>query len=62
LTFGRASGKKRGIPHGAENAEPGGAGHKEAEAIQRMSDILCAITQRDYGDGGVFDGTEQRFE
>ncbi len=60
VAFRSAAGEKGGIPDGTEDAEAGGAGHEEAEAIQGVADILLAIAERNYRDGGVFDGGQRR--
>src|SRR5882757_6892066 len=60
VAFRSAAGEERGVPDGTEDAEAGGAGHQEAEAVERVPDILPAITQGDYGYSGVFDGTQRR--
>src|SRR5260370_5991007 len=62
MTFWRAAGEERRVPDRAEDAKASGARHEEAEPIEPVPDILFAITKRDYGDSGVFDGTQLRFE
>jgi len=54
-----AAGEERGVPYAAKDANSGRARHEEAETVERVADVFGSITERNYGDSGVFDGSER---
>jgi hypothetical protein len=59
MTLRGAAMEEGGIPDGAENAETGGTGNEETEALEPVADVASAIAERDHGDCCVGDGSQQ---
>ncbi len=51
--FRRAAGKKRRIPHGAQNAKIFTARYQETKTIQRPGYMFAAVAQSHHGYGSV---------